>query len=496
MTDKTQGLFDFDNSYARLPEPFYARLNPTPVKQPELLRINEGLAVELGLDVDRLRGDLGASVFSGNVIPHGAEPLAQAYAGHQFGNFVPQLGDGRAILLGEIEDRDGQRRDVQLKGSGPTPFSRGGDGRAALGPVLREYLVSEAMHALGVPTTRALAAVTTGEHIFREGKLPGAILTRVAHSHLRVGTLQYFAARSDADAVRKLVAYAIERHYPEAASTENPALALLRSVMERQSMLVARWLGVGFIHGVMNTDNTSLSGQTIDYGPCAFMDVYDPATVFSSIDHHGRYAFAGQPQVAGWNMARFAEAILAAIDPDPEAAVAKAQEVLVEFAELFQSAWVDVLRGKLGITRAQSGDFELASALLDLMAAGKADYTNTFRALGDTIDDPKAAYKVLKHFSAPVDLESWHAGWRARLSLEDGAGQEQKAVMRRSNPAYIPRNHRVEEVLAAAIADQDLGPFEKLLSVLARPYDEQPESAEFSQLPEASDDSYCTYCGT
>ena len=380
----------FSNSYARLPERFFARLSPTPVAEPRLIKFNELLAEELGIDTLGLGPDEMAAIFSGNIIPSGAEPIAMAYAGHQFGNFVPQLGDGRAILLGEVVDRDGERRDVQLKGAGRTPFSRRGDGRAALGPVLREYLVSEAMHALGIPTTRALAAVSTGETVFRDRQLPGAVLTRVASSHIRVGTFQYFAARGDMEAVERLSGYVIDRHFPEARASERPPLALLQIVVERQALLVARWLHIGFIHGVMNTDNTALSGETIDFGPCAFMDSYDPATTFSAIDELGRYAYGNQPTIAQWNLARFAETLLPLLDPNPERAVELASEAISAFTSRFQEHWLAGMRGKLGLSSNEEGDLELAQALLRAMHENAADFTLTFRRLCDAAADEKA----------------------------------------------------------------------------------------------------------
>ena len=369
----------FSNSYARLPEHFFARLAPTPVPKPHLIKFNGSLASELGINARGLEPDELAGVFAGNVIPQGAEPIAMAYAGHQFGSFVPQLGDGRAILLGEVLDRKGERRDVQLKGAGRTPFSRRGDGRAALGPVLREYLVSEAMHALGIPTTRALAAVLTGEPVYRERQLPGAVLTRVASSHIRVGTFQYFAARGDLEAVERLSDYVIDRHFPDARDAERPRLALIQAVVERQALLIARWMHVGFIHGVMNTDNTALSGETIDFGPCAFMDSYDPATAFSAIDELGRYAYANQPNIAQWNLARFAETLLPLMDPNPERAVELASEAISAFLPRYQEHWLAGMREKLGISGHEDSDLDLVRDLLRAMHENAADFTLTFR---------------------------------------------------------------------------------------------------------------------
>ena len=481
----------FDNRYALLPDRFFARLEPTPVREPRLIRFNEPLAADLGIEP---AGDL-AAILAGNQLPAGAEPLAQAYAGHQFGNFVHQLGDGRAILLGEVVDQTGARRDVQLKGSGPTPFSRNGDGRAGIGPVLREYLISEAMHALGVPTTRALAAVATGEPIFRqEGPLPGAVLTRIASSHIRVGTFEYFAVRGDAEALVALVDHAIERHYPELADADNRPLALLDAVMRRQAGLIARWIGVGFIHGVMNTDNTSISGETIDYGPCAFIDSYDPTAVFSSIDRNGRYAFGAQPKIIEWNMARLAEALLPAIAPDPRAAIPGAQEAIDRFPELMREAWLEIARAKLGITDPNDDDGELIVGLLDVMRSGKGDFTNTFRALCAAAEDRAGDDAVRAELSEPDAYDGWAERWRARLE-DDLDPAERAARMRAANPAFIPRNHRVEEALAAA-ATGDFAPFDALSSVLARPFEDQPARAEYREPAPPSALPYRTFCGT
>src|SRR6201985_3425375 len=392
--------FPFQNTYTALPDGFFARVAPTPVEAPRLIKLNRPLAVRLGLDPDLLESPEGAEILAGKRLPGGAEPIAMAYAGHQFGHFVPQLGDGRAILLGEVIDIDGIRRDIQLKGSGPTPFSRRGDGRAALGPVLREYIVSEAMAALGIPTTRSLAATVTGESVMRETVLPGAVLTRVAASHIRVGTFQYFAARGDTEAVRALADHVINRHYPELAGTEKPYHALLAAVVARQADLVARWLHVGFIHGVMNTDNTSISGETIDYGPCAFMDHYDPAQVFSSIDEMGRYAYANQPRIALWNLTRLAECLLPLFGSEQEQAINEAQEILGAFPEKFSAAYQAGLRAKIGLFTARDGDEALVQDMLDAMAHGKADFTLTFRRLGDAAAGDASEVRAL--FTEPV----------------------------------------------------------------------------------------------
>ncbi|MGX5774813.1 protein adenylyltransferase SelO [Methylorubrum zatmanii] len=491
--------FPFDNSYARLPDRFFARVAPTAVEAPRLVRLNRPLALELGLDPDRLESE-GAEILSGRRVPEGAEPLAAAYAGHQFGQFVPQLGDGRAILLGEVVGRDGGRRDIQLKGSGPTPFSRRGDGRAALGPVLREYCVSEAMHALGIPTTRALAVVTTGERVIRETVLPGAVLTRVASSHIRVGSFQFFAARGDVEGLRALADHAIARHDPQAAEAENPYRALLAGVIRRQAELVARWLTVGFIHGVMNTDNMSISGETIDYGPCAFLDTYDPATAFSSIDRHGRYAYGNQPRMALWNLTRLAEALLPLLAEEEDKAVSEAEAALGGFAGLFEAAYHGGLNRKLGLTTAREGDAALAGDLLKTMAENEADFTLTFRRLGDALPEagagPRAAEGVRSLFIDPTAFDRWAEGWHRRLADEPGEVASFRRTMRAANPAFIPRNHRVEEMIEAAVERQDFGPFETLLAVLAHPYDDQPDFARYAEPPEGGGRGYRTFCGT
>ncbi|MRH19461.1 protein adenylyltransferase SelO [Rhodovulum strictum] len=472
----------FDNSYARLPERFFVRQAPVPVRAPRLVMLNAPLAAELGLDAGALAAE-GVEMLAGNRLPEGAEPLAQAYAGHQFGGFVPQLGDGRAILLGEVVAPDGRRFDLQLKGAGRTAFSRMGDGRAWLGPVLREYVVSEAMHALGIPTTRALAAVTTGEEVIREAILPGAVLTRVAASHIRVGTFQFFAARRDTEALRLLAGHAIDRHYPQA---DGP-LGLLQAVIAAQARLVAQWMGVGFIHGVMNTDNTAISGETIDFGPCAFMDGYHPDTVFSSIDAYGRYAYARQADIAAWNLAQLASALVPLIDPDEETAIARATEAIRAFPALFREGWLSVFRPKIGLAAAEPGDAELIHRLLDLMATERADFTNTFRVLAEG-----QAGAGLKNHDG---FNDWAAEWRARLRREGVTEAEAAARMRAANPAHIPRNHRVEQVIAAAVAG-DFVPFKRLVGVTARPFDDQPEHAAYRAPPEPGEEVRQTFCGT
>ena len=476
----------FDNSYAQLPPSFYSRVNPTPVAEPRLVLLNRPLAQSLGLDPAALSGPDAAAWFTGNKMFAGAEPIAQAYAGHQFGNLA-RLGDGRAILLGEHLTPAGQRLDIQLKGPGRTPYSRGGDGRAALGPMLREYLISEAMHALGIPTTRSLAVATTGEPVFREQPLPGAVLTRVAASHIRVGTFEYFAALGDAEALRLLADHTLRRHYPDRAESENPMLGLLEGVMERQASLIAHWMRVGFVHGVMNTDNMALSGETIDYGPCAFLDAYNPATVFSSIDHHGRYAFGQQPRIAAWNLARFAEALLPILHPEPEAALALANEALESFSTRFQHHWLAVLRAKLGLFTEEPADADLAETLLRWMHQTRADYTHTFRNL--RADHAPAAL-------ADTEFSVWHRRWTERLARQPQPWTEVVRLMHTHNPAVIPRNHEVEAALAAATTANNLTPLEHLLAALARPYDEAGQPEGLLNPPPPGTPVCRTFCGT
>ncbi|MCC8967761.1 YdiU family protein [Bradyrhizobium sp. Pear76] len=486
--------FPFQNTYSALPANFFARVAPTPVVAPRLIRLNRPLAVQLGLDPDLLSTPEGAEILAGKQLPDGADPIAMAYAGHQFGHFVPQLGDGRAILLGEVIDKNGIRRDIQLKGSGPTPFSRRGDGRAALGPVLREYIVSEAMFALGIPTTRSLAAVVTGEPVMRETALPGAVLTRVAASHIRVGTFQFFAARGDTDGVRALADHVIARHYPELKDAAQPYHALLAGVVARQAALVARWLLVGFIHGVMNTDNTSISGETIDYGPCAFLDAYNPAQVFSSIDEMGRYAYANQPRIALWNLTRLAECLLPLFADEQEKAIEQAQTILGEFPEKFTAAYQAGLRAKVGLFTARDGDEALIQDLLDAMAKNAADFTLTFRHLGDAAAEDAA--DVRAQFTGPAAFDEWAARWRTRLALEPQSAAERRAAMSAVNPAFIPRNHRIEAVIAAAVNNDDYTPFEELLTVLAKPYEDQAQFAAYADPPLPEQMVTQTFCGT
>ena len=488
-------LFPFDNSFARLPERFYARLPPTPVRDPKLIKLNDTLARDLNLDPTALASPEGIAVLAGNTVAEGSEPLATAYAGHQFGNFVPQLGDGRAILLGEVIARDGLRYDIQLKGAGPTPFSRRADGRAALGPVLREYIVSEAMAALGVPTTRALAALSTGEVTMREEPLPGAIVVRVAQSHVRVGSFQYFAARDDVDGVKTLADYVIARHYPDAACAENPYRALLDGVIAKQASLIAQWLCLGFIHGVMNTDNMTISGETIDYGPCAFMDTYHPATVFSSIDAQGRYAYGNQPRIAVWNLTRLAETLLPLIDENQEAAIKQAEEALGAFRGVFEKAYAGGLSRKIGLMTDRDGDFDLANELLGAMAANQADFTLTFRRLCDAAADTSHDEPVRELFVDPTVFDAWAVKWRARLAEEGGDASARRDAMRAVNPMFIPRNHRVEEAIVAATAG-DFAPFETLTKVLAHPFDDQPDFADYAKPPREDQIVQQTFCGT
>jgi uncharacterized protein YdiU (UPF0061 family) len=479
---------EFSHTYATLPERFYARVPPTAVAAPGLIAFNDDLARELGVARDALSAAEFTAVCAGNRIPAGALPLAMAYAGHQFGSFVPQLGDGRALLIGEVVDAQGQRRDLQWKGAGPTPFSRRGDGRAALGPVLREYLVSEAMHALGLPTTRALSAATTGERVLREdGSLPGGVLIRVAASHVRIGTFEFFAARGDVDGVRALADYVIERHYPALRDEPDRYFSLLEAVAERQSSLVARWMQVGFIHGVMNTDNMTVSGETIDFGPCAFMDEYDPATVYSFIDRRGRYAYGNQPNILQWNLARFAETLLPLIAADAGQAIERATSVLQGVATRFDRHWLEGFRRKLGLNLADAGDQALVTDLLAVMHAESADFTNTFRALAKAATDDAAL---------PDPFADWVSRWRARLARESGGLEACMTTLQRANPVFIPRNHRIEELIAAAVQHGDFKPFHALRAVLARPYDEQPDRDWYRAPPLPHERVQNTYCGT
>lgn len=480
--------WNLDNSYARLPKSFFTTLNPTPVRSPKLIILNYPLATSLGLNVQALQSNDGVAVLAGNRIPEGALPLAQAYAGHQFGHFNI-LGDGRALLLGEQITPHGERVDIQLKGSGRTPYSRGGDGRAGLGPMLREYIISEAMHALGVATNRSLAVVKIGEVVMRETDQSGAILTRVAASHLRVGTFQYVANSGTAPDLQELADYTLQRHFPEVDAAPNRYLLLLKEVIKRQAMLIAKWQLVGFIHGVMNTDNMALSGETIDYGPCAFMDIYDPETVFSSIDIHNRYAYGNQPNIAGWNLARFAETLLPLLHDDQEQAVKLAQDAISGFSESYYTNWIAGMRAKLGIFNEEIEDETLIESLLSMMQKYRADYTNTFRAL--TFE----RHEVTVLFGT-AEFTQWYEQWQARLGRQDEPKASSQQLMKNSNPALIPRNHRVEEALEAAVKLGDYSVMERLLKVLSSPYAHSPEQADYSTPPALSTRPYRTFCGT
>ncbi|WP_404448310.1 YdiU family protein [Sutcliffiella horikoshii] len=474
----------FDNSYESLPELFFSNMEPNPVEAPKLIVFNESVVEELGLRVDALKASDGLNVFAGNTIPEGGSGIAQAYAGHQFGNFT-MLGDGRALLVGEQITPSGKRFDIQLKGSGRTPYSRGGDGRATLGPMLREYIISEAMHGLRIPTTRSLAVVTTGEEVLREGLLPGAVMTRVASSHLRFGTFQFAAQWGDMEKLQALADYAMKRHYPELEAGDY--LGFFRKVMERQAELIAKWQLVGFIHGVMNTDNMTISGETIDYGPCAFMDVYDPATVFSSIDVQGRYSYENQPRIGGWNLARFAEALLPLFDEDQKRAVELAQEELYTFSDLYKGHWLAGMREKLGLFGEEAGDEALVQGLLDVMKESKADFTNTFRELTlgelDLVERPA--------------FGEWHSLWQERLGRQSESAEVVRELMQKSNPSIIARNHRVEAALEAAVEHGNYGVMENLVRVLRDPFAYSDDQVDYCVAPGAGVSAgYRTYCGT
>jgi serine/tyrosine/threonine adenylyltransferase len=486
MTKETG--WNLENSYASLPDKFYSTINPNPVEAPKLVVLNEPLAKGLGLKVESLQGEDALKIFAGNKVPEGGSSIAQAYAGHQFGNFT-MLGDGRALMVGEQITPKGDRLDIQLKGSGRTPYSRGGDGRAALGPMLREYIISEAMHGLGIQTTRSLAVVTTGEPVIREKNLPGAIMTRVASSHLRVGTFEFARQWGSVDELQALADYAIERHYPQVKDQENKYLSFYKEVIKRQASLIAKWQLVGFIHGVMNTDNMTISGETIDYGPCAFMDTYDPATVFSSIDVQGRYAYGNQPSIGGWNLARFAETLLPLFHDDQEKAVELAQEALSDYGDQFNSNWMSGMRAKLGLFNEEKEDEALIKELLNLMKDHSADYTNSFRAL--TLDKKEDS----KLFNSP-EFDEWYKKWQERLDRQEASKESSNELMRNSNPAIIPRNYRVEEALEAAVQKGDYNVMKKLINALSNPYEYLPEQEEYCQLPPESEGSYKTYCGT
>ncbi|MFU8878165.1 MAG: protein adenylyltransferase SelO [Wenzhouxiangellaceae bacterium] len=486
----------FDNSYARLPEHFHARMAPRPVARPRLIRLNDALAESLGLDPAALASEAGVEMLAGNRSAAGADPLAMVYAGHQFGNFVPQLGDGRALLLGEVVDARGVRHDIHLKGAGATPFSRGGDGRSSIGPVVREYLASEAMAALGISTTRALAAIDTGEAVYRQQPEPGGILVRVAQSHVRVGTFEYFARRGDIDAVRALADYVIARHYPELADADRPYQDLFAAVITRTARLVSSWMLVGFIHGVMNTDNTSIAGETIDYGPFGFIDAFDPATVYSSIDRGGRYAWNRQPAIAQWNLARLGECLLPLFDDEEKAAIERANGLLGTFTDHYSQHFNTGLAAKIGLAEQRDGDTELGLDLLERMHRNRADFTLTFRRLGRAAgDDGRGDGPVREQFADPESFDEWAAAWRRRLAAESRASAR-PAAMDAVNPAFILRNHLAQQAVDAAIAEQDFGPMRRLAAVLARPFDDQPGNEEYARPPRPDEQVLETFCGT
>lgn len=515
----------FDNSYARLPEHFYKKLPPAKVAEPAAIKVNARVAATLNLDPDWLASDEGLAMLAGNFVPDGADPLAMAYAGHQFGGWSPQLGDGRAILLGELLSGNGERYDLQLKGSGRTPFSRGGDGRAWLGPVLREYVVSEAMHALGIPTTHALAAVTTGETVMREGAMPGAVLTRVAKSHIRIGTFEYFAARGDTEALQQLSDYVIDRFYPHSKDEEDPVLSLLKSVLERQAALVSQWQWVGFIHGVMNTDNMNISGETIDYGPCAFLDEYEAGKKFSSIDHQGRYAYANQPRIAQWNLAVLAQSLLPLLgsETEEEKAIEKAQSVIDSFPAIYQQAYINGMRKKLGLPGEQEEDLLLGSELLEHMEAGKADFTLVFRGLYDharllqsasvqtASADNESAYAKSREnlfdlFDTVEGIDHWLTQWLSRISTSNSSpatsSEDKQSLeqMRASNPAVIPRNHKIEEAIQESVEQGSYQLFEQLLKACSDPFadndENDPVRQELMMPPSGQQRVTQTFCGT
>ena len=479
--------FNFDNTYIHLPKAFYTELSPVPVRKPEMVIFNAPLSTDMGLDFSGISTDVKAALFSGNIMPEGSEPLAQAYAGHQFGHFT-MLGDGRAIVWGEHITPSGQRLDIQFKGSGPTPYSRGADGRAVLGPMLREYIISEAMHALNIPTTRSLAVVTNGEKVYRETGLPGAILTRIASSHIRVGTFEYAALQQDKGIIQTLVDYTIYRHYPWIKEEQNKTLSLLKAIIEKQADLITHWMRVGFIHGVMNTDNMTLSGETIDYGPCAFMDAYDPRTVFSSIDHMGRYAYANQPDIAQWNLARLAETMLPLLDDEIEKAADTTEEAVNGFGALYKDKWLSMMRAKLGLFGARAEDESLITDLLDWMQRAGADYTNTFRHLTEEKPPQGKPYN-------DKTFKEWYTRWQAQLAKNTKPLKSSLSLMRANNPAVIPRNQKVEQVLGAA-TNGDLKPLKDLLTALQEPYKNRSDLKPYQSPPKQDERVYQTFCGT
>ncbi len=494
MTIAETDVFEFDNSFARDLEGFYVEWKAASAPEPHLVAFNDELATELGLDASYLSSPEGLAVLAGNTVPDGANPIAMVYAGHQFGGYSPRLGDGRALLVGELLNAEGDRFDLHLKGSGRTPFARGGDGKAALGPMLREYLVAEAMHALRVPTTRALSVVTTGESIFREGMVPGAILARVAASHLRVGTFEFAARLEDKTALTRLADYSIQRHHPAAAESDARYLGLLEAVVDAQAALVARWMLLGFIHGVLNTDNVTISGEGIDYGPCAFMDGYDPKTVFSSIDHAGRYAFGNQPSISVWNLARLAETLLPLMGPDQDAAIESATVLLQSFPDRYHGYWLEGMRAKLGLAGKSDADDELATGLTDLLEASGADYTGSFRALSGSLRGDSAMLQQL--FTDDKALGEWLEMWHARLDCDGRERSEVADEMDQVNPVYIPRNHLLEAALTAA-TEGDLEPFEELYSVVTNPFEKRDGLDRYAEAaPESFGGNYQTFCGT
>ncbi len=487
----------FDNTYARLPAHFYARLNPMPVAKPGLIAVNSALAEELGLDAEWLSSADGLAMLAGNQLPEAAEPIAQAYAGHQFGRWVPQLGDGRALLLGEVRDRAGQRRDIQLKGSGPTPFSRGGDGRSSIGPVVREYLGSEAMAALGIPTTRALAAVSTGETVQREQAEPGGILCRVAASHVRIGTFEFFARNGRSEDVRTLADYVVQRHYPVCAGSDQPYAALLEQILQRTASLVAAWMSTGFVHGVMNTDNLAISGETLDYGPFGFLDTFAPDTAFSYIDRRGRYAWSRQPRIANWNLARLAECLLPLLDDDPNTALETANGLLTGFQPAFEDAFHARLVAKIGLIEPTPTHIELATDLLDRMAENRVDMTLLFRALSHLDASPSEKDMAARRlFNQPKSFDQWSEHWRTALATQSQDDQLRQRAMQSINPAFVLRNHLAQRVADAAVNDLDFGPLHEMLKLFSRPYEEQPEYAHYQQPPKPDEVVANTFCGT
>ena len=491
---KTKSHINFDNSYSRLPGQFYTRQNPVPVSAPSLIRINHALAEKLGIDPIWLESEEGISTVTGNKIPVGGDPIATVYAGHQFGGWSPQLGDGRAILLGEVLDKQNQRYDFQLKGSGPTPYSRGGDGRASLGPILREYIVSEAMAAFHIPTTRILAAAATGDHVYRQNILPGAILVRIAKSHIRIGTFEFFSSRNDQESLRILAEHVIQRHYPEAAEQENPVLAMLDSVIENQAHLIASWQQIGFIHGVMNTDNILLSGETVDYGPCAFMDEYHPETVFSSIDRNGRYAYGNQPTIGRWNLIQLAQVLIPLLDRDREKARELAQESVNKYMNLLTKYYQNSMALKLGICNAMPDDIKLIKDLLDIMAEDKMDYTLTFRYLSDLAgDDARNGVGDLVTLSEKFSF--WLERWKKRLLLDAQTSIQRQARMYAKNPVFIPRNHLIEEAIQAA-ENGNLNLFHKLVDILTHPFEYKVELKKYALAPRPEQVVKETFCGT